>query len=106
MSYFLDVSEDWLTTVGDQWEKQFLYDVKKYEDMLYPDLKVGMFVSNTPAWEMEQVKLNFWALTSVAVEYSAVPNNCIVWNNRGGYYLGLFGHYIKNHVLFNKFLWK
>ena len=38
--------------------------------------------------------------------YSAVPNNCTVWNNRGGYYIGLFEHYIKNHVLFNNFFLK
>ena len=54
LSYFLDVSEEWQITVGDQWERQFLHDVEMYES-LYPDLKVGMFVSNTPAWEMEQV---------------------------------------------------
>ena len=35
--------------------------------------------------------------------YSAVPNKRTVWNNRAGYYIGLFGHYIKNHVLFNNF---
>ena len=35
--------------------------------------------------------------------YSTVSNCHVVWNNRGGYYIGLFGHYIKNHVLFNKF---
>ena len=40
------------------------------------------------------------------VPYSVVPNKRTVWNNRGGYYIGLFGHYIKNHVLFNKFFWK
>ena len=34
---------------------------------------------------------------------SAVPNNRTVWNNRGGYYIGIFGYYIKNHVLFNRF---
>ena len=38
--------------------------------------------------------------------YCAVPNKRTVWNNRAGYYIGLFGHYIKNHVLFNKFFWK
>ena len=29
------------------------------------------------------------------------------WNNRGDYYIGLFGHNIKNHILFLKvFFWK
>ena len=55
LSYFLDVSEDWRGTVGDMWEKQFLDDVKHFGPLYYPDLVVGMFVSNTPAWEMEQV---------------------------------------------------
>ena len=32
--------------------------------------------------------------------YSAVPNNCTVWNNRRSYYIGLF-----EHVFFN-FFWK
>ena len=35
--------------------------------------------------------------------YSALSNKCAVWNNREGYYIGLFGYYIKNYVLFNKF---
>ena len=26
------------------------------------------------------------------IGYSAVPNKRTVWNNRGGYYTGLFGH--------------
>ena len=34
--------------------------------------------------------------------YSVVPNKRTEWNNRAGYYIGLVGHYIKNHVLFNK----
>ena len=29
------------------------------------------------------------------VNYSADSNKCAVWNNRAGYYIGLFGHYIK-----------
>ena len=38
--------------------------------------------------------------------YSVLSNKSGGWNKRGGYYIGLFGHYIKNHVLFNKFFWK
>ena len=40
------------------------------------------------------------------IVYSADSNKCAVWNNHAGYYIGLFGHYIKNHVIFNKFFWK
>ena len=42
------------------------------------------------------------------VNYSADSNKCAVWNinNRAGYYIGLVGHYIKNHVLFNNFFLK
>ena len=56
LSYFLDVSEDWLDLMGNEWERQFLSDIEKYQEDYYPDLKVGMFVSNTPAWEMENSK--------------------------------------------------
>ena len=38
--------------------------------------------------------------------YSADSNKCAVWNNRVGYYIGLFGYYIKNYFLFNKNFWK
>ena len=41
--------------------------------------------------------------TLMFLYYSMVSNCRVVWNNRGGYYIGLFGHYIKNHVLFNNF---
>ena len=58
LSYFLDLSEDWLHQVGDQWERQFLKDVQRFAPEFYPDLKIGMFVSNTPAWEMEHSKLS------------------------------------------------
>ena len=34
--------------------------------------------------------------------YSADSNKRAVWNNRVGYYIGLFGYYIKNYFLFNK----
>ena len=53
-SYFLDVSEDWRFKVGDQWERQLLEDVKNKAVVYCPDLEVSMFVSNTPAWEMER----------------------------------------------------
>ena len=42
--------------MGDEWERQFISDVEKFQEEYYPDLKVGMFVSNTPAWEMENSK--------------------------------------------------
>ncbi len=58
LSYFLDVSEDWMEPVGDAWERQFLHDVEAKAGLYYPDLTVGMFVSNTPAWEMEKSKLS------------------------------------------------
>ena len=58
LSYFLDISEPHLIPLGDQWERQFLEDVAKFADVYYPDLKVGRFVSNTPAWEMENSKLS------------------------------------------------
>ena len=38
--------------------------------------------------------------------YSALSNKCAVWNNRVGYYIGLFGNNIKNYFLFNKTFWK
>ena len=40
------------------------------------------------------------------ITYSEVSNKRAGWYKRGGYYIGLFGHYIKNHVLFNKIFWK
>ena len=54
MSYFLDVSEEWRAHVGDQWERQLLEDVQNKAAVYCPDLEVSMFVSNTPAWEMER----------------------------------------------------
>ena len=38
--------------------------------------------------------------------YSMVSNSSGGWYKRGGYYIGLFGHYIKNHVFFNIFFLK
>ena len=58
LAYFLDLSEEWLHQVGDEWERHFLMDVDKFQEEYYPDLKIGMFVSNTPAWEMEHSKLS------------------------------------------------
>ena len=54
LSYFLDVSEDWRVEVGDLWERQLLKDVQSKSKVFCPDLEVSMFVSNTPAWEMER----------------------------------------------------
>ena len=56
-SYFLDVSEDWRAMLGDRWEKQLLEDVQNKAQTFCPDLEVSMFVSNTPAWEMERLGL-------------------------------------------------
>ena len=67
LSYFLDVSEDWLSLVGDQWEKQFLNDIEKYQNEYFPDLKVGKFVSNTPAWEMENSKKSITPILCINV---------------------------------------
>ena len=58
LSYFLEVTEDWQAKLGDEWERKFLEDVEKNAALYYPDLEVSMFVSNTPAWEMEQSKLS------------------------------------------------
>ena len=44
LSYFLDVTEDWQTLVGDKWEKQFLEDVRKFAEIYYPDLEVRLLV--------------------------------------------------------------
>ena len=41
LSYFLDCTEEWQRTAGDQWEKQFLADVQSYAATFYPDLEVG-----------------------------------------------------------------
>ena len=38
--------------------------------------------------------------------YSAHSNKRTVWNNHAGYYIGLFGYYIKNYFLFNNFFEK
>ena len=43
LSYFLDCTEEWQRTAGDQWEKQFLADVQSYAATFYPDLEVGTF---------------------------------------------------------------
>ena len=59
-SYFLDVSEDWRAMLGDRWEKQLLEDVQNKAPTYCPDLEVSMFVSNTPAWEMERLVCVFF----------------------------------------------
>ena len=38
--------------------------------------------------------------------YSTVPNCDLGADKRVGYYIGLFGYYIKNYFLFNNFFWK
>ena len=37
------------------------------------------------------------------IDYSTVPNCDLGANKRVGYYIGLFGYYIKNYFLFNNF---
>ena len=39
-------------------------------------------------------------------KYSTLPNCPTGANKRTGYYIGLFGYYIKNYVLFNENIWK
>ena len=51
-------------------------------------------------------KYQMCVATCMLHTYSADSNKCAVWNNRVGYYIGLFGYYIKNYFLFNKFFWK
>ena len=36
-------------------------------------------------------------------DYSALSNKRTVWNNCAGYYIELFGYYIKNYFLINNF---
>ena len=55
LSYFLDVTEDWQTNVGEQWERKFLETLENAENIL-EDIKIFKFVSSTPAWEMENAK--------------------------------------------------
>ncbi|CAB4067981.1 unnamed protein product [Lepeophtheirus salmonis] len=56
LSYFLDVSEEWRDNLGLRWEKKFLDALREIGPYFAPDLEIGMFVSNTPAWEMEASK--------------------------------------------------
>jgi hypothetical protein len=41
LSYFLDVSEDWMFKAGDLWEAQLLEDVTNLGKIYSPDLQVG-----------------------------------------------------------------
>ena len=55
LSFFLDVSDDWLAKLGDQWERKFLATVdlvQKHSE----EIEIFKFVSSTPAWEMEAAK--------------------------------------------------
>ena len=55
LNYFLDVTDDWQVSVGDQWERNFLKTLQTEEGGL-TELKITKFVSSTPAWEMEKSK--------------------------------------------------
>lgn len=55
LNYFLDVTDDWQVSVGDQWERNFLKTLQRKEGDL-TELKITKFVSSTPAWEMEKSK--------------------------------------------------
>ena len=43
---------------------------------------------------------------SLITDYFGVSNKRGGWYKRGGYYIGLFGHYLKNRVLFDKIFLK
>ena len=58
---------------------------------------------NLIGWKSLYVDNTFKVLCSY---YSALSNKRTVWNNLAGYYIGLFGYYIKNYFLFNNFFWK
>jgi predicted RND superfamily exporter protein len=58
LAYFLDASEDWRLEVGDRWEQKVLDSLLQRRNDIAPDLEVGVFVSNTPAWEMERSRLS------------------------------------------------
>ena len=55
LNYFLDISEDWLKPVGDEWEKAFLAAMEALAADT-PSLSIARFVSATPALEMEKSK--------------------------------------------------
>jgi hypothetical protein len=55
LNYFLDISEDWLKPVGDDWEKAFLTAMESLAADT-PSLHIARFVSATPALEMEKSK--------------------------------------------------
>ena len=56
LNYFLDIGEEWLVEVGDRWERRFLEVVGRFEEEDLQEVEVAMFVSSTPAWEMEKSK--------------------------------------------------
>ena len=53
-----EVDEDLMELAGDKWEKSLLNDVETLSKIYAPDLEIGVFVSNTPAWEMEKARLS------------------------------------------------
>jgi hypothetical protein len=55
LNYFLDISEEWLMPVGDEWEKAFLRAMEAVAEET-PSLHISRFVSGTPALEMEKSK--------------------------------------------------
>lgn len=58
IAYFLDSSDSERNELGDRWEKRVLDSLLDLKAVYAPDLEVGVFVSNTPAWEMERSRLS------------------------------------------------
>ena len=57
----------------------------------------------------EKVHMQYWNITASRkgisrqlLTFSTLSNCGVVSNKRTGYYIGLFGHYIRNYILFNK----
>ena len=80
----------------DKWNPN-IFDTKKQRVSKFKVLHFDMSHSKTRCF----LHIDYFYFVFIYFDhYSAVPKNYTVWNNRGGYYIGLFGHYIKYHVLF------
>ncbi len=53
LAYFLDVTEEWQKTVGDEWERALLNDIESFGKIYAPDLEVS--VHSIPAGDVESV---------------------------------------------------
>ena len=78
--------------------KSSLHEVLTYLEGNVKILKWVMIILQGPPWQTVFLKTQ--------KPYSKLSNCRGGWNKRGGYYLRLFGHYIKNHVLLVIFLKK